>query len=67
MNEGPIKDITDRTEEFIDFENNKVKLVILDGNTGKVSLVQMPRHGEAIVEMRKGIAHKVTFKDDNLL
>lgn len=67
MNEGPIKDITERSLEFEDFENKKVKIIILDGETGKVSLVQVPHHGRTVIESIKGAARKVRFEDDHLL
>lgn len=62
-----ITDITVRSEEFSDLKDKEVKVIILDGNTGKVSLVHMPEHGEAAVEMRRGVAYKVTYRADNLL
>lgn len=62
-----VVDITERTEEFQDYESNVVKAIILDGETGKVSLVQLPHHGDIIIEMRKGCARKVKFNEEGLL
>lgn len=62
-----VENITERTEEFLDYESNVVKAVILDGETGKVSLVQLPHHGDINIEMRKGCARKVKFIEEYLL
>lgn len=63
----PITDITERSEEFSDFEAKKVKIIILDGETGKVSLVQAPHHGKIVIDQIKGNARKVRFEDEHLL
>lgn len=64
---GKITDITERTDEFVDFENKKVKVIILDGETGKVSLIQAPHHGRIVIDAIKGNARKVKFEDEYLL
>ena len=63
----PAIDITERTAEFTDFETNKLKIVILDGETGKVSLVHLPFHGATVIETYKGAVRKFRYEDEYLL
>lgn len=65
--EKPAIDITERTAEFTDFEMKKLKIIILDGETGKVSLVQPPHHGQIVISTIKGNVRKVRFEDEYLL
>lgn len=62
-----VTDITERSDEFQDFEMKKVKIIILDGETGKVSLVQSPHHGRIVIEAAKGKSRMVRFEDEHLL
>lgn len=56
-----INDITDRAEDFPDLETGKVKIIVLDGVTGKLNLVTLPEHGETGIQTAKGKGHKVKF------
>lgn len=67
MSNTRIIDISERASEFSDFETGKVKIIVLDGVKGKATAIEMPKHGNTLIETRKGLGHKVRFEDEHLL
>ncbi|MBO0586476.1 MULTISPECIES: XtrA/YqaO family protein [Sporosarcina] len=62
-----IVDYTHKTNEFADLETGKVKIIVLDGVSGTIKLIQLPQHGETTIQTAKGKAHKVKLVGEYLI
>ena len=67
MTSERITDISERATEFNDLETGKMKIIVLDGMKGKATVIEMPKHGNTLIETRRGLGHKVRFEDEFLL